>query len=77
MLGFYRDYRIRNTYRLLCTAGEAPGKDAPFVYIGTSDIPAALEQEFNDWYDKEHAPELASVPGVLSRVTILGGRWQP
>ncbi len=48
MLGFYRDYRLRNTYRRLYTAGEAPGKDAPFVYIGMSDIPAALEQEFND-----------------------------
>lgn len=27
------------------------------------DIPAALEAEFNDWYDREHLAERASIPG--------------
>ena len=25
-----------------------------------------VEAEFNEWYDKEHIPALAAVPGVLS-----------
>jgi hypothetical protein len=43
----------------------APGKDAPFVYIVKTDIPADIEVDFNDWYEKEHVPALASVPGCL------------
>jgi antibiotic biosynthesis monooxygenase (ABM) superfamily enzyme len=77
MLCFYRDYRIRNTYRLLFTAGEAPGKDAPFVYIVKTDIPADIEVDFNDWYDKEHVPALASVPGCLRARRFLAVDGQP
>jgi hypothetical protein len=77
MLGFYRAYRIRNTYRLLFTAGEAPGKDAPFVYIVKTDIPADIEVDFNDWYDKEHVPALASVPGCLRARRFLAVDGQP
>jgi hypothetical protein len=65
MLGFYKPHRIRNTYRLIFTAGEARLKDAPYVYIGKSGIAPDMEQEFNEWYDKEHAPALASVPGCF------------
>jgi hypothetical protein len=28
-------------------------------------IAPELEAEFNEWYDKEHIPALAAVPGVL------------
>jgi hypothetical protein len=28
-------------------------------------VDPAAEAEFNEWYDKEHLPQLASVPGVL------------
>ena len=77
MLDFYRDYRIRNTYRLLFTAGEAPGKDAPFVYIVKTDIPADIAANFNDWYEKEHVPALASVPGCLRARRFLAVDGQP
>ena len=33
------------------------------VYV---DIDAQDVQEFNEWYNKEHLPELLSVPGILS-----------
>ena len=33
------------------------------VYV---DIDAEHVQEFNEWYNKEHLPELLSVPGILS-----------
>ncbi|MES2264720.1 MAG: hypothetical protein V4724_39995 [Pseudomonadota bacterium] len=32
--------------------------------------PAALEEEFHDWYDSEHLPQRRSLPGVES-----GARW--
>jgi hypothetical protein len=30
------------------------------------DVDAQHVQEFNEWYNKEHLPELLSVPGILS-----------
>lgn len=77
MREFYKDYRLRNTYRLIFTAGEAPAKDAPHVYVVKTDIPAAIEQDFNDWYDKEHAPALASVPGCFRARRFLALDGQP
>ena len=77
MLGFYRDSRIRNTYRLIFTAGEAPAKDAPYVYIVKTDIAGDIEQDFNDWYDQEHAPALASVPGCSRARRFLAVDGQP
>ena len=43
------------------------------VYV---DIDAQHAQEFNEWYNKEHLPELLSVPGILSaaRYEALSGR---
>ena len=37
--------------------------------------PPAFEEEFNAWYDTEHVPALARVPGVLSarRFRTAGG----
>jgi hypothetical protein len=32
---------------------------------GRDDAPTAAETEFNAWYDTEHVPALARVPGVL------------
>ena len=29
-------------------------------------VPAEIEDEFNEWYDTEHIPNLLKVPGVLS-----------
>jgi hypothetical protein len=35
-------------------------------------IAPGLEAEFNEWYDKEHIPALAAVPGVLSARRFRG-----
>jgi len=32
----------------------------------TMDPPAPVEEEFNDWYDTEHVPERAAIPGFES-----------
>lgn len=39
------------------------GRGIFLVYV---DIGAEHEKEFNEWYDKEHLPELLAVPGIIS-----------
>src|SRR5258707_15499947 len=39
------------------------GRGIFMVYV---DIDAQHVGEFNEWYNKEHLPELLSVPGILS-----------
>ena len=39
------------------------GRGIFMVYV---DIDAQHAPEFNEWYNKEHLPELLSVPGILS-----------
>lgn len=41
-----------------------PASVALFAAIG--DVPVEHEAEFNRWYDEEHLPMLARVPGVLA-----------
>ncbi len=77
MRNFYGDNRIRNTYQLIFSAGEAPAKDAPYIYIVKTDIAADIEPDFNDWYNKEHAPALASVPGCFRARRFLAVDGQP
>jgi hypothetical protein len=36
---------------------------APGLLFVMTDIPAEIEPEFNDWYDREHIPERLAVPG--------------
>ena len=38
------------------------GRGIFMVYV---DIDAQHVQEFNEWYNTEHLPELLSVPGIL------------
>jgi len=42
-----------------------------------TDIPAAMEEEFNAWYDTEHVPERLSVPGILSAERYVAVEGQP
>ena len=43
----------------------------PFLYIVETDVEAAQEEEFNAWYDTDHLPSLAAVPGVLAAGRFL------
>ena len=53
--------------------GEAlPPKDAGGLLLNAMNIAAEVEAEFNDWYDKEHIPALAAVPGVLAARRFRG-----
>ena len=42
-----------------------PPGDAGGLLINAMNIAPEVEAEFNEWYDKEHIPALAAVPGVL------------
>ncbi|TDV35767.1 hypothetical protein C7405_105257 [Paraburkholderia caballeronis] len=57
----------------------AHGSDAPMAGLADAspgllmvmmEPPAALEDEFNDWYDTEHFPQRAALPGFVS-----ASRW--
>lgn len=45
--------------------GASPSADAAALFAAIGDVPAEHEAEFNRWYDEEHLPLLAKVPGVL------------
>ena len=46
-------------------AGASAREEAPFRYVVETDVVPAAEADFNAWYDTEHAPGLASVPGTV------------
>ncbi len=41
----------------------APEAEGLLLFAAT--VPAAMEDEFNAWYNEEHLPRMAKVPGVL------------
>ena len=45
-------------------AGASHGQDAPFHYVVETDVDDANLAELNDWYEQEHLPGLAAVPGT-------------
>jgi len=42
-----------------------PPAGAGGLLLNAMNVAPGLEADFNDWYDKEHIPALAAVPGVL------------
>lgn len=56
--------------------GAAAGEPAPWHYVVETDVLPELEAEFNAWYDEEHLPGLAAVPGVVraTRLRRIDGR---
>lgn len=54
----------RGIFRRIFSFGERPAKEAVFALTVRLNTPADHEQEFNAWYNEDHVPALASVPGV-------------
>jgi hypothetical protein len=44
---------------------QLPPDNAGGLLLNSMNCDPAAEAEFNEWYDKEHIPALAAVPGVL------------
>jgi hypothetical protein len=55
---------VRNEYELILTLGSIPDKTSPYVLLVRLEIDPEHDAEFNDWYNTDHLPALASVPGV-------------
>ena len=65
----YENNRERMNFKLMCDVANAsatlPAGGAPWMYIVHTDIPDHIIDEYNAWYDKEHLPRCANIPGVL------------
>ena len=59
----------------LALAGASQGRPAAFRYVVETDVLPGMEDEFNAWYDTEHVPGLAAVPGTVraQRFLVAGG----
>lgn len=51
---------------------QLPSPRAGGLLLNAMNIAPELEAEFNEWYDKEHIPALAAVPGVLGARRFRG-----
>lgn len=77
MRKLYGEKRERMNFKLMCEVGGTPD-NAPWMYIVHTDIPDHIVDEYNTWYDSEHLPRCAGIPGVLRArrymsTGILGG----
>ncbi|MGH7265802.1 MAG: hypothetical protein ACREMB_13275 [Candidatus Rokuibacteriota bacterium] len=74
-----RDY-ILNAYRQIFPARTSPIELTmdmpPCLQMGRIDIPAHLEEEFNDWYNTVYIPGYVAVPGVIRarRFVVIDGQ---
>ena len=50
---------------LMDLPGASAGADAPYHYVVETDVLPEREADFNAWYEREHLPGLASVPGTV------------
>ena len=51
---------------------QLPPEGAGALLLNAMNITPTVEAEFNEWYDKEHIPALAAVPGVLAARRFRG-----
>ena len=72
---------ILNGYRQIFPARTNPAEDthpmAPFLQMGRMDIPAHMEEEFNDWYNTCYIPDFLTVPGVIRARRYMAVEAQP
>lgn len=78
--GFIGRNYLLNGYRQIFPARTDPADNtmppSRFLQMGRMDIPAAMEEEFNDWYNTAYIPGYLAVPGVLRvrRFTVIEGQ---
>ena len=74
-----RNYII-NTYRQIYPMRTHPidlrMEPSPCLQMGRIDIPAHMEEEFNDWYNTAYIPGYLAVPGVIRarRFVVVDGQ---
>ena len=72
---------LRNSYRQIFPMHTDPIEQtmamAPVLQMGRIDIPTAVEEEFNAWYNTVYIPTYLTVPGVLRARRFLAVEGQP
>jgi hypothetical protein len=72
---------ILNGYRQIFPARTDPVEltmgPSPYLQMGRIDIPAAFEEEFNDWYNWVYIPTYLTVPGVIRARRYVAVDAQP
>ena len=66
--------------RLVCRlelSGASSGAAAAYHYVVESDVLPAHEDDFNAWYDQEHLPGLAAVPGTVRAARYVSAEGAP
>jgi hypothetical protein len=56
----------RTEYELLQSIGESPKGGAPYALFVRLETDAEHDAELNQWYEQEHLPAIAGVPGCLA-----------
>lgn len=51
--------------------GASNGNEALWHYVVTTDVMTGHEEDFNAWYNEEHLPGLAGVPGTVRAARYL------
>ncbi|KWT89254.1 MULTISPECIES: DUF4286 family protein [unclassified Variovorax] len=67
-------------HRLQCLQaldGASAGEVASYHYVVETDVLAQLEDDLNAWYEQEHLPGLASVPGTVRAARYLDAGGAP
>jgi len=57
--------------------GASQGRPAPYRYVVETDVRAQSDADLNDWYEREHLPGLAAVPGTVRAMRFRNGDGSP
>jgi len=72
---------LRNLYRQIFPVHTNPIEQtvemAPFLQMGRIDVSAAVEEEFNAWYNTAYIPGYLAVPGCLGARRFVAVEGQP
>ncbi|MDE2616439.1 MAG: hypothetical protein KGL73_05375 [Burkholderiales bacterium] len=60
-----RDIRVSRLQQVYAAPGHAQGEAPVFHYVVETDPEAGWQPELERWYDTEHMPGLAAVPGCI------------
>lgn len=72
-----RDVRVSVLAPVFDTPGASAGEPARFHYVVEMDPEAGWMPEISRWYDVEHMPGLAAVPGCIRATRFLNGGHGP
>lgn len=63
--------------RQQCVAGACAGDEAPWHYVVATDVLPEMDADFNAWYEQEHLPGLAAVPGTVCAARYVDPAGSP